>query len=102
MFVFGMLEDGPRGMDYADVVQRVEQELHAHAHQEPPGNLNQVICDVDDSVIPQAFQELLEQHLDQVDGVDFSSRSMVVRRLIWQISLQTCCDVALELGFTFT
>jgi hypothetical protein len=102
MYVFGMLEDGPRGMDYEAVVHRIDQELHgAHAHQVPPRNLNHVACEVDNSVIPPAFRELLEERLSQVHGVDFLSRSMVVRCLIWQVSLQACCDLAVELGFTF-
>jgi hypothetical protein len=101
MYIFGMLEDGPRGMDYDALVQQVEQEIHNHAHAEqpPPQNLNQVICETDNSVIPPAFEEILEQRLV---GLDFSTQSMAVRRLIWQVSLQASCDLAAELGFNFT
>jgi hypothetical protein len=104
MFIFGMLEDGPRGMDYEAIVQRVEEEIYTHAHAQlaPPQNLNQVICEIDNFIIPPAFEELLEQQLREVDGVDFSSRSMAVRRLVWQSSLQICCNLAVELGFAFS
>ena len=95
-----MLENGPRGLDHENLVERVNQEIQ-RAPLAPPPHLNGVVCELEGFVIPPALEERLEERLRGIHGVDLVSRNMAVRRLVWQTALGICQDIAAVLGYEF-
>lgn len=120
IFFFSMVEDGPRGItahsvdldedigdpavygidwDVADDVNLMHHLLDNNPqeweHDNPfamqPSTLSHVPCDPPDAPFALGALDLLMTHLH--DKVDLTSRSMAVRRLVWQEALLFCRDL---------
>jgi hypothetical protein len=122
MFLFGMVQDGPRGLLY---LQQQEDEavvdlatygvdweaqedavLMRHfadnnpqdgmgvnfAPHSAPARMSEVVCDSPDSPLTLEQQEMLVQVIGE--AVDMTSRNMTIRRVIWQIGFDLCRDLA--------
>lgn len=114
MFLFGMVQNGPRGLAYlrqqqdeADIdlatygVDWEAQEdpilMRHFTNNNPQHGIDNVapaedICDSPGSPLTREQQQTLQQSLSDI--VDVTSRNMTIRRLIWQIGFDMCRDLA--------
>jgi hypothetical protein len=124
MFLFGMVEDGPRGianlmqvddtdLDDVDLAQygvdwegqadpALMDHFYANNPQETtggafapvttPDRLSGVAFNSPDSPLTQQQVETLSHKLNAV--IDVTSRSMTIRRVIWQIAFDLCREMA--------
>jgi hypothetical protein len=127
MFIFGMLEHGPRGLQEMLTQEQLPDEYYGvdwealndldlmrHFHENNPDdqgdpyetqdnpfradglptNLSVVECEVEPCGLAVGFTETLIARLQTVGGVEFESRDMASRCLVWQRALEVCLDVA--------
>lgn len=128
MFIFGMVEEGPRGLEVLAMREPVDEQVaeadladygidwevhedvaamerildnnpedweddNPFANTTRPVQMNEVVCEQPNC--PFSDEELNEFKSRVVDsGLNFTSRSMQTRRLIWQTSLDICFSIA--------
>jgi hypothetical protein len=122
MFLFGMVEDGPRGLAHLlneedmDGLDLATYGIDWEAQEDPvlmrhffdnnpedrtgndftpvtaPARMSEVICDSPGSPLTVEQQQMVQEVINDV--VDTTSRNMTIRRLIWQIAFDLCRDLA--------
>ena len=98
MYIFGLLEDGPRGMDFSVLAEMAECGIGRDLIGNQADDWNQEAGEV---VIPQELKQLLEERLREVHGINFASQNMAIRCLVWQTSFLFFQEIAADLGLAF-